>query len=227
MRKITKVASAVILVAIAVGAYWWVTSNKELMWALTRGSVDKTSSSTASYEVALRTASKRNIAFEEGTPPKEWILRLPRNYVTVEQGTNGVVHVANDDGNTYFSVGFDTSVDPDTQLFSPSAGKSRDQLVSKSMVFGLRNDEANNLIAENDLCVPNSREKDILGPLGYTGARNSPCSESIPRCPIRMHMNGWYVRLSVSKDLYSNPDNACALARKFLNQYTVKRDELR
>jgi hypothetical protein len=227
MRNLKPLIAAMVLVALAAGAYWWVTSNKELMWALTRGSVNMTSNRTTPYEVALRIASKQNIPFEEGSSPKEWILRLPRNYVTVEQGTNGVVHIANDDGDTYYSVGFDANVNADGQSFTPSVGKSKEQQAIRSILFSLRNDEANPRIAKYDLCVPDNKEKDILEPLGYIGASNNPCSEYIMRCSIRMQMSGWWVQLGVSKDLYKNSDKACALARRFLDQYTIKRDELR
>jgi hypothetical protein len=226
MRNLKPLIAAIGLVGLVVGAYWWVTSNKELMWALTRGSVSKTSSSTAPYEVALRLARKDGIPFADGVPAKEWILRLPRTYVTREIGTNGLVFWKTEEERLYI-VSMDLNVEPDGKSFTSTFGKSRDRLINRSMLFNLRNDEANNLIAENDLCVPDSREKDILGPLGYIGANNNTCGEYVARCSIRMHLSGWYVRLGVSKDLYANPDKACALARKFLDQYTIKRDDLR
>jgi hypothetical protein len=224
MRNLKPLMAAMVLIALAVGAYWWVTSNKELMWALTRGSVNKTSSSTAPYDVALRIAHKAGIPFGDDVPAKEWILRLPRNYVTREMGKNGSVFRMAD--NRYF-VTLQTNVATDGQAFTPSVGKPADQLIIRSMFIHLQNDEANELIAKNDLCVPSNKEKDILGPLGYTGARNNPCGESILRCTIQMQLNGWSVELGVTKDLYVDPNQACALARKFLDQYTVKRDELR
>jgi hypothetical protein len=227
MRNLKPLIAAMVLVAPAAGAYWWVTSNKELVWALTRGDVNKTSSSTRPYEIGLRVGNKGNILFEEGTPPKEWILHLPRNYVTREHGSNGDVEIPNDDGESYFSVNLDVNVDPEKQTFTPSVGKTRDQLKTRSMIFSLRNHEALDLIADNDLCVPRNKEKDILGPLGYIGARNNPCHEAMLYCRISMHMNGWYAELGVTRDLYENPEKACALARKFLDQYTIKRDELR
>jgi flagellar basal body-associated protein FliL len=226
MRNLKPLMAAMVLIALAVGAYWWVTSNKELMWALTRGSVNKTSSNTAPYEVALRLAQKDGIPFVDGIPAKEWILRLPRTFVTREIGTNGFVFWKTEEERRYF-VFIDLNVEPNGEVFTTSVGRSRDRLISRSMLFNLRNDEANPKIAKHDLCVPDNREKDILGPLGYIGASNNPCSEYIPRCPIRMQMSGWSVDLAVSKDLYSNPDQACALARKFLDKYTVIRDELR
>jgi hypothetical protein len=226
MRNLKPLIAAMVLVALAAGAYWWVTSNKELMWALTRGVVNKTSGSTAPYEVALRMARKGGIPFEDGVPAKEWILKIPRTYVTSEIGTNGFVFRTDEEERRYF-VSFDLNVEPDGKSFTSSFGKPRDRVHNRSMLFNLQNDEANNLIAENDLCVPDSKEKDILGPLGYIGARNNPCSEYAARCPIRMQLNGWSVQLAVSKDLYANPDKACALARKFLDQYTIKRDDLR
>jgi hypothetical protein len=226
MRKITPVIATAVLVTMAAGAYRWVTSNRELMWALTRGSVNKTSSSIAPYEVALRLARKGGIPFEDGVPAKEWILKIPRAYVTSEIGTNGFVFRSDKEERRYF-VNLDLNVESDGKSFTPASGKPRDRVHNRSMLFNLRNDEANNLIAENDLCVPDSKEKDILGPLGYIGARNNPCSEYAARCPIRMQLNGWSVQLAVSKDFYSKPDEACATARAFLNQYTVKREELR
>lgn len=218
------IAWSCVLALLLVGAYFWVTTNKELMWALTRGSVNRTSTSTAPYEVALRLARKDGVPFAEGVPPKEWILNLPRTYVTSEMGKNGSVFRTDE---RQFFVDMDINVEPDGKSFTPSVGKPRDQLIVRSMLLRLRNDEANPKIGKNDLCVPGNKEKEILGPLGYIGARNNPCKDSDLRCTINMQMSGWFVQMGVTKDLYFNPDQTCESARRFLDQYTVRRDDLR
>jgi hypothetical protein len=209
-----------------VGAYFWVTTNKNLMWALTRGSVNRTSTSTEPYDVILRIASKDNIAFPDGVPPKEWVLRLPRNYVTVENGKNGSVHIAGGPDETYYSVGFDANVGADGMSFTPSVGKTKDQLVIRSMLLRLRNDEANPITAVNDLCLPQDKNEEILRPLGRDGY-NRDCTKENLRCDIEMQIDGWWLDIGVTQDLYKDPVQTCALARTFLETHTIKRDDLR
>jgi hypothetical protein len=223
MRNLKPLIAAMVLVAPAAGAYWWVTSNKELMWALTRGSVNKTSSSTAPYEVALRLARKDGIPFADGVPAKEWILRLPRTFVTREMGANGSIFRT--DERQYF-VDIDLNVEADGQSFKPSVGQTSDQLVIRSLQLSLRNDDALKPIRQYNLCVPQDKNEEILRPHGEYGY-NRVCSDRDLRCQIDMHVDGWWLNVAVTQDLYANPDKACALARKFLDQHTVKRDELR
>jgi hypothetical protein len=226
MRKGVSLIAAIGLVALAVGAYWWVTSNKELMWALTRGSANKTSSSTEPYEVALRIASRNGLPFPEGEKTREWILRIPRTFVTRENGTNGVVDQSAGSDEDYYSTSIALNVDEDGISFTPSVGKTRDQLVLRSIIVRLRNAEASIPLRTFDLCVPQDKDEEILKSFGYRGYSRS-CSDIDLRCEIATHIDGWWLNIAVTQDLYANPNQACAFARMFLDQHTIKRDDLR
>lgn len=217
------IAWSCVLALLLAGAYFWVTTNKELMWALTRGSVNRTSTSTAPYEVALRLARKDGVPFAEGVPPKEWILNLPRTYVTSEMGKNGSVFRTDE---RQFFVDMDINVEPDGKSFMPSVGIPKGKLVVRSMILFLRNSEARKVVRDNNLCVPQDKDLEMLRPLGEYGY-NRTCGVEDLRCDIEMQIDGWWLDIGVTQDLYKDPSQACALAKTFLEKYTVKRDDLR
>jgi hypothetical protein len=225
--------SVLLLLALSGAFYWKFETDYSFRYSLTRGSRNMRSQSSEPYDIALRTSEKSNIDFAEGVPPKEWLLRMPRNYVVSETGTNGAVRKSElldtdqnkiDADNRYYSVSLYATVSQDGKIFTPRDQKARGPLAVRSIKFHLINDQALRPIAQDDLCVPQNRRTDILEPRGFNGARNEPCDT--PFCEIRTHMSGWDVRLSVTKDLFSSPDSACAIARGFLELHTIRRDDL-
>jgi hypothetical protein len=226
--------SVLLLLALSGAFYWKFENDFSFRYSLTRGSRNMRSQSTEPYDIALRIGHKNNINFADGVPPKEWLLRLPRNYVVSEIGTNGAVRKAQllindqdkiDSSKRYFSITVNALAGLDGNTLPPPYGKLSNEIVNRFFSVTLENELYQ--VRGPDLCVPQDRKKDILEPLGFPGFTNRPCDRSNLRCGIDLHLSGWKVRLAVTKDLFSTPDNACALARRFLDQHTIRRDEIK
>lgn len=183
--------------------------------------------STRPHDVTLRVASKAGKLLDESAPPMEWALRLPRTYVTREFGTKGAVYRRNIEGGDFYTVSFQALFSEDGKTFTPTAGKPRNEQFIRSMILKLRNREATPEIRSFDACVPDHLRKVILEARGFKSVFNGNCYERDRRCLIDMHMDGWDVDLTVSRELYASPEVACGLARKFLQQYTLRRDDIR
>jgi hypothetical protein len=217
----------VVVVAIGGGLFWGVRSYFEMWRHIMPSTHSGASTSMAPYDVVLRVASKGGVPLDESTPPMEWILRLPRAYVTRELGDNGVTYRRFIEGGDNYFVDFQINVSADGQTFIPTAGRKREDQKVRSMIFHLRNVEAIPSIRSFESCIPQHLQNTILEPRGDKTWDNEECIDRDLRCRIRMQVDGWKVDLAVTKDLYSSPENACRLARKFLDSYTVKRDDVR
>jgi hypothetical protein len=220
-------AFAATILVIVGGLTWLYRSYSELRRHITPGSNVHLTTSTEPYDVVFRAAIKGGLVLDKSAPPMEWRLRLPRTYVTMEDGENGAVNRWSRDGKDEYFVDFDANLAADGKSLVPSVGKPHDELIKNSFIFHLSNDEAIREIRNYEGCVPSSLEKDVLGPRGFVGAHNQQCYDQILRCTIYMHADGWNIDLAVTKDLYSQPAKTCQLAHEFLDKYTVKRDDIR
>jgi hypothetical protein len=206
----------IIALLLSAGVFWWVQSYSTLWRHIMPGISSRGSLSTKPYNVTLRVASKAGKLLDESASPMEWALRLPRTYVTREFGTKGAVYRRKIKGGDFYTVSFQTLVSEDGKTFIPTA-----------MILKIRNREATPEIRSFDACVPDHMRKVILEARGFKSIFNGYCYERDRRCLIDMHMDGWDVDLVVSKELYATPEVTCGLARQFLQQYTVRRDDIR
>ena len=217
----------IIALVLSAGVFWWVQSYTTLWRHIMPGNSGRASLSTRPHDVILRVASKGGKLLDESLPPMEWKLRLPRTYVTRWLGTNGVTYRRTDGGGDEYFVSFQIKVSDGGDVFIPTAGlAAKDQKV-RSIIFRMRNIEAIPSIRSYESCIPQHLEETILEPRGDKMWNNVECIDRDLRCRIRTQVDGWRVDLAVTKDLYSNPENTCRLAKQFLNQYTLKRDDIR
>jgi hypothetical protein len=220
-------AALALLAVVLGGLIWWVQSYRELWCHIMPGPTSQVTSSTAPYEVVLRVASKSGKLLNESVPPMEWVLHVPRTYVTRELGKNGVAYRRAIGGGDEYFVDFQANVSADGKTFSPTAGRPANEQIVRSMIFDMRNIEAAPAIRNFDSCVPQHMRKAVFAARGYPNSYGGNCYDRDLRCEISMQVDGWEVDLAVTRDLYADPENACRLARRFLDAYTVRRDDIR
>ena len=217
----------IIALLFCAGIVWWAQVYNDLWRHIMPGTFTRLSTSSARYDITLRVASKGGKLLDEGVPPMEWKLRLPRKFVTSEIGTNGVTYRRTPGGGDEYFVDFQVLVSEDGKTFIPTAGKSPKEQRVRSMIFHMRNKSAIPAIRDHVSCVPEHMRKIILEAKGFKPSFNGNCYEQSLRCTIDMHVDGWDIDLAVTKELYATPEIACGLARQFLQEHTVKRDDIR
>lgn len=217
------VVSLLLLGIIAYGAAHYLDRLGTLLGRIVPSSSVVLSTSMEPYDIVLRLQPKDN---DGRSQPWEWHLRFPRAFVTSESGTNGVTYGRSRDGGDHYNVDVQALVSEDGKTFIPAGGQPIEKQKARSLVIHLRNGSALLPIQEYNLCVPQDLEGTILKSHGDSIWQDSPCYQQELRCRISMHLDGWSVDFAATKDLYSNPDNACRLTRQLLDSYTVRRDEV-
>ena len=158
----------------------------------------------------------------------EWKLKVPQAYVDDVQGKNGSErHLVSTGAQDDFKALLAVHVLADGQTLEPYTMMAADQkkFDDNTMVISVFNTDADWWITKNNLCVQQEqfgKASDNVGgpPFEFAGT----CFPTIKFCKIYTHLDGWLVTINASKQLYAQPEKVCSLAKKFVNQYTLKRD---
>jgi hypothetical protein len=154
-----------------------------------------------------------------GEPSKllQWELDVPRAYVFDENGANGTVFESDRSAETQYGVVFHMRADETLTKFVPDTLSKQGGNGVRDVLLGLGNypsSLANKKIVFGDLCV-------------VVDKRPSDCTSRDYRCSIDFQLDGWVVRANVTQDLFKRPDEACAMGKRFLQQFTITRDDAR
>ena len=191
------------------------------------------SKSMEPYEVVLRTPFKGGKRLPPEAMPLEWRVVLPRAFVTIEIGTNGAIAPGGRAESRWyewpvrrsFFVSFETVIDPKTDQLTPAVLSDPARIKDNYMDVTLSNSGLYPDVIFDEYCI---RDDDYDKNIVKNGnpERMSPCT-STPRCGINTIMDGWDIRLIVSRAIYDQPQKMCAAARRFLSEHTIKRDSIR
>jgi hypothetical protein len=161
----------------------------------------------------------------------EWSLSVPRAYVIDHKDQNGAVtHMVKEGGYAYFIddgyAQLAVHLMDDEKNIEPYSKMTADmkKFDDNTMVisFGAGNEEW--WLVKNDLCVPQDKRAEFSRKYDAGPGSNLDCFKTIKLCYFSTHLDGWGIKINVTKRLYGQPEKVCSLAKKFLNQYTVKRD---
>lgn len=220
-------ASLIVLGVVLVGLAWFIHSLANTLHHIMPGYSGGISTSMEPRDYVFRRMPDGGKSEERERQPLEWHLRLPRAFVTRDNGRSGVVYRGKLKGGDEFFLTTQTLVNLDGKTFTPTAGQPPEKQMIRSLVISLENTAAlGSLRRFKASCVPQHLRGTILNSRGKTVWRDLPCSERDLRCKISTHMDGWNVEIAATKDLYADPENVCRLARNFLDTYTVRRDRI-
>jgi hypothetical protein len=208
-----------ILAALLGGGFYQFNSGlNRLFGSITGQSSIGISDSMEPYELLFRTeASSKQ---DENSATKEWKLDIPRAYLIDLIGRNG----AGGPQDSFF-VFLEAVFDPRTNDFLPIAQADRSKLMDFAIGLNLANDNARRQLLQTNTCLRADDFSSYMKKFGLE-ERNRACGTNFQRCGVYMHVNGWSVRLSVPRLLYTNPQPICDAVKNFLDEYTVKRDPL-
>jgi hypothetical protein len=219
------------LSAVAIGLIFLFRSYFQLFDHITPRSSMAPSTSMEPFEINLRAKRWNEKTQKEDEKIYEWNLAIPRAFVVDETGTNGALYTRDTHGDDFYHVRSQFQLsdkDGDPVPMSLVQGKGR---LPRIVMIGIANSvtRENAWIVKNDLCFRQDEGEEIAKSLGaeYGRGLNMKCDDRSPLCVIGMQLDGWTVDTYVAKDLYSDPKRVCKLAKKFLIQYTVKRDDIR
>jgi hypothetical protein len=152
-----------------------------------------------------------------GEPSKllQWELDVPRAYVFDENGRNGEAYIPGRGAETQYAIVLRILADSTLTKFAPDTITNSKSDGVRDFILFLGNSPSSlktRYIVKNDLCT----SKDIT---------ISPCTERDYRCSVRFQVDGWVISGAVTRDLFQRPEQTCSMAKKFLNQYTIKRDD--
>ena len=227
IKNVVWALAATFGVAVLVASFWLFGAVSSTFRHIMPGGGSMVSTSMEPYDIELVTAIKGGKPLSKDDKPFVWQLRLPRAFIISEMGSNDYVYKNLEDGSDYHSVSFSADLSSDGQNFVPTITQSHSGVIRNSFVIHLTNDVTGPLSKNFPRCVPQHLQKELLGPLGYVGAHDNPCSEKSLRCSIDIYSSGWDITFAVTHDLYADPENACRLATSFLEKYTIHRDEIK
>jgi hypothetical protein len=228
-QRLLVLGTVVILCVLLVGGIWLVRGSMDLFTHITPSGSTNIALSTnmEPFDIALKSKVYDN-AKGDINQTVEWDLKLPRAYVDDVQGKNGSVrHLVSTGAQDDLKVLLAVHVLADGQTLEPYTMMAADQkkFDDNTMVISLFNTDADWWIAKNNLCVQQEqfgKASDNVGGPPYEFA--GTCFPTIKFCKVYTHLDGWLVTINASKQLYAQPEKVCSLAKKFVNQYTLKRD---
>jgi hypothetical protein len=207
-------ACSVIIAAFAAFQGFFESWNQLAMRISRSGTNVSPSTSMDIYKVNLRYQMPAQQAGET-SKLLQWELDVPRAYVFDENGENGDAYVPGRGAETQYALTLSIRADETLTKFTPDA-------LSKQGGNGVRDF----LLVFGNYPSSLSDKKIVLGDLCVRVDRGpSFCTSRDYRCSIDFQLDGWVVRAHVTKDLYQRPEEACAMGKRFLQQYTMKRDD--
>jgi hypothetical protein len=206
-----------LLLACSLGLLGFFGAWNKLAMRITRtGTNVSPSTSMDLYRVNLR--YQMRIKQSNGEPELlTWELDIPRAYVFDENGTNGTAFDPARGAETEYGVVFRLRADETLTKFVPDTLSKQGGNGVRDILLGLGNypsSLADKKIVFGDMCV-------------VVDERPSDCTSRDYRCSISFQLDGWVVSANVTHDLFMRPVEACAMGKRFLQQYSIKRDDAR
>jgi hypothetical protein len=220
-----KSALAILLAAIisAVGTVWLWNAYWRTMASIMPGVGDTPSTSMEPYDLALFTRYKGSKPIAKDAPPLEWRLRMPRAFLRSEIGNADAVHMSSTDCCDHF-IHLETVLDPDGKTLSPAIVAPYELRRKRVIGMSLANIGTPAEIASGNNCVTGDEFKGFMEKRGSTIDWRRACDPSNQRCEVFTHLDGWRVVLTPARELYSEPQRICDVARSFLDEHTINRD---
>jgi hypothetical protein len=227
-QRLLVLGTVVILCVLLGGGIWLVRGSMDLFsHIMPTGSANiALSTSMEPFDISLKSKVYDNQKGELNQIV-EWKLKVPRAYVDDVQGKNGSVrHLVSTGAQDGLKILLAVHVLADGQTLEPYTMMAADQkkFDDSTMVIKVYNTDADWWIAKNDLCVQEEHRDDAAKKVGGPDQFNATCFPTIKFCTIYTHLDGWLLTINASKQLYAQPEKVCSLAKKFVNQFTVKRD---
>ena len=186
-------------------------------------------SESGTYPLDLRNEYK---LYNPETKKMEWVKRqwrmdIPRAYVLDTRGRNGVP-ARNSENKFKNKQKFSMSVeiDPETMVISPNPYKRQSGHMSRRIDIHLRNSRS----VDELLKAGGSEHKSLTYPemselTGSPEPAAGRCGPGKALCTLFMFVDGWPIRMSVSRDFYFEPQPYCRAVREFLDDRTLHRDD--
>lgn len=206
---------------------WLITGFDNLSRRIMPGASMSPSSSMKPYEISLRTAHPIGWDRDVDTSDKiyEWKLAVPRAFVFDEVGSNGAIDNYKDAKNNQYFPKLRGELDSDMKTLKPfPLGKRK--YGEQHMSMHLRNSRTSFWEAKYNSCIPQHLVATVAEQYDFD-ASSIKCREASKLCSVAMQIDGWFVEAFVTKKLYAQPELVCEVTKDFLQQYTVKRDDLR
>jgi hypothetical protein len=184
------------------------------------------STSMEPYELNFATQVLHNELLQKNIPPLEWRLKIPRAFLVDLGGKNGLPNRGHEARN-FFRADFHAVVFPDNSGLSPAVFEIDNKPIKQFVAINIYNSSADPNIVSFDACLTNDNYKKFMESHGAKEEHDRRCLPQESRCDIYSHLDGWYVQMTVTRDLYANPESVCRVVKTFLNAHTVHRDDLR
>ena len=178
-------------------------------------------------EVILRTRAVGEKVLPSSVPTAEWKLKLPGAFEIGTVGKNGGIYGGvPDDQKSFFSVSMVGVTNADNLNFTPRLNSDLAYEIAHFMAIHLYNYRGRISHVGKDACVSQDDFSAALLAAGDTLGGTPGCDASLGRCNIYTHLDGWDVQLAVSRPLYNDPRRACDIAKAFLNEHAIHRDNI-
>ena len=158
---------------------------------------------------------------------RQWRMDIPIEYIMGKRGRNGVSRYSKDRGRKNpYSISLSTQINLDTMELLPNPYMRQAGHIDTRIDIYLSNGRPRpKLRSKNDsgpLCLTLGEVKDITNvPRPAAG----DCSPTKKLCNVFTYLDGWSVRMSVSRNFYETPQPFCNAARDFLDGMTINRDD--
>lgn len=210
------------------GLSWFVSALFETFQHILPSGGSYNSTSLQPFELSMHTRAKGRELIPSDATPLEWKLVVPRAFVTYIIGDMGDSdHAGDGKGGNLFTAYLDAVISDNSLEISPAIFARPEDLFNRYVDIHLFNLPSDPLIMAHDSCITDDNYKTVLESRGAKNVHDRRCSDQFKRCSIYTHADGWDVKITVSRQIYADPDRICNAVLTFLNKHTVHRDDIR
>jgi hypothetical protein len=226
--KDTRLRGLIITVGIIFvsGAIWLFTALTGALNHIIPGPSISASTSMEPYELDFVNGFHKGELLPKDGPQLEWRLSVPRAFLIDLGGKNGISQRGLESPN-FFRADMHAVILPDNSGLSPAFLEVNSKPIKRFVAINIYNQSADPNLWTTDACLPDDNYKKFMELHGAKDEHDRRCLPQESSCDIYSHLDGWYVQMTVTRDLYANPESVCRVVKTFLNAHTVHRDDLR
>ncbi len=194
------------------------------MGSIVPGSRDRPSTSMEPIDLSLKSNMRGYKYLSEGSEPLEWHLRLPRAYLRLAIGSNDSVLGTGKNNCCEHFIHFYAVYDEQSGLLTPATLSTPEQRSTTGIDVSIDNQLGVSELIPKQNCIRSDDLVEFVKSRGGYLNDGFSCPTGSLLCKIYTHVDGWNAEYRVPLKFYAQPEKICTAVRKFVDQYTVKRD---
>ena len=211
-----------LLMPVIGAGFYWLALEWSIIHAYIFGSDKNFSKSAKTKDLKfIKSGKHKDNNGEDIFTKKEWLLRIPNNYIISTLGRNGTSIFSKKEN---FSVILSATINPLNYKIKPEKLSNHDEIKNNMLSIYLKNNYSIIKREDDNACIPKDPKlhHDLNIEINHKNKNTYLYRECrLPNCQIFLNYNGWDVSFTLNKREQINYKKYCPVVREFLDKYTI------